>query len=162
HRGMHTVGADLQSALLLPQLGVDPAALHEGGMAALLDELALVHHKNTVSGGDASQTMRHLNNRMMLTQTLQGRKDGGLCPSIHRRGRLIEPQDGWLANERTGNSETLSLPSREPFPSLADYGVVALRQTHDNVVDVCRSGCRHDLFVGRIGLPETQIVAHRG
>src|SRR5881398_2066004 len=77
---------------------------------------------------------------------------------VDRRERLVEHQDGRVAQERARDRDALTLTAREPHPALADDGVVALRQPQDELLRVRRAGGGLELVGARIGIAHPDVV----
>src|ERR1039458_1229171 len=60
---------------------------------------------------------------------------------IDGAGGIIEDQDAGVVEDRAGQGDTLTLPSRESEASLADDGVVAAGEGGDEVMSL-RGPCR--------------------
>src|SRR5258708_831196 len=87
--------------------------------------------------------------------------DSRTCSAISRGKRLVEHQDGRVAQQGTGDGEPLALAARELDALLADHRRVALRQGLDEVVYV---GCARrvlELGVGRLRLAESDVLLDR-
>ena len=65
---------------------------------------------------------------------------------VQTRGRLVENQDGRIANDRAGNGNALALTARERDAALAHHGVVAVGHFFDEFMRVGQFGGAPDLF----------------
>ena len=68
-------------------------------------------------------------------------------------------EDRRVEQQRSRDGDALALAAREGVAALADHGVVALGEAHDELVGVGRSGRRLDLFEGRVGQSVGDVVA---
>ena len=73
--------------------------------------------------------------------------------------RLVEDEDGWVAEDRARDRDPLFLAAREAVAALADDRLVALGQRRDQVVDLRSLGRQLDLLVCRVRLREPQVLA---
>ena len=71
--------------------------------------------------------------------------------------RIIEQQDRWLQQHRPRDGETLALAAAEAVATLAEHGVVALRQLQDEFVGGGDARGALDLFACRIGMTEGDV-----
>src|SRR5262249_16159544 len=74
---------------------------------------------------------------------------------------LVEDQNAWVGDERTGNGYALALATGEGGAALANDGVVAIGQLEDEFMR-SRESCRRDDALhrhGRVGARD--ILAHR-
>ena len=64
---------------------------------------------------------------------------------------------------RTRNRNPLALATRQPRPTLADLGIVAIRETHNKVVRICRLRCLdHTQWISTwLGVGDVLINASR-
>src|SRR5580658_4305139 len=77
------------------------------------------------------------------------------------RSRLIQNEDGVVANDGAGNPDTLPLPTGQCFPALTDHSVVAVRHLRDELIRIGQFCGFQDLRFSHSRLAESNIVAHR-
>ncbi len=111
---------------------------HQFGMRALLDHAAAIQHQAAVGADHAGQPVGQDERRAARHQPVQGLLYEGFVLGIHRRERLVQDQDGRVAQQRAGDCHTLSLPAGKLQAAFADARVVAVGQRHDEVVDIGR------------------------
>jgi hypothetical protein len=75
-----------------------------------------------------------------LHQFVQCLDNGLFGGGIQTYGRFVKNQDGGIANDRTGNGNSLALAARERDPPLADHGVVAFGHFVDEFLRVGQFG----------------------
>jgi len=80
---------------------------------------------------------------------------------VERRGRLIEQQHRGIADDGTGDRDTLALPARQRIAALADLGIVFIRQAHDVAVDLGLLRRLLDFLIGRAFLAEPDVFPDR-
>ena len=76
--------------------------------------------------------------------------DEGFGLVVDRGGGFVEDEDGRVFEDGARNGDALTLSAGELLSALADDGVVALRQGHDEVVRFGDLGGFDDLLVGGI------------
>src|SRR5690554_1863782 len=91
------------------QSGVISVEGHQLGMAAALDDTPLVHHHDDVRLFDGGQAVGNHQRRTPLHHPVQGSLDMALGLGIQGRGRLVEDQDGRIAQKRAGDGQPLTL-----------------------------------------------------
>src|SRR5205085_11857530 len=100
--------------------------------------------------------------RAPALEALQRLQREGFGGGVQRGGRLIEDEDGRVADHGAGNRHALALAPREGLTALADDGLVALGQAHDELVRVGGPGRGDDLLHGGLGPPVGDILADGG
>lgn len=65
---------------------------------------------------------------------------------------LIQKQNGRILQERPGDSDSLLLAAAQPDTTLADLGVVAVREAQDAVMDLGSLRSGDNLLLGRTEL----------
>ena len=103
--------------------------------------------------------MRDEDRRPPGDQRAQSGEQLGLARLVQPRGRLVEQQQGRVAEQRAGDADPLALPAGEPDALRSELGVVAVREGDDEVVRGGRSRRGLDLVRARIG-PVGDVVAH--
>ena len=74
-------------------------------------------------------------------------------------GRLIEDHNRRIGNRRTRDGKQLALTLRQTAAVTVDNGIVAVRQSADEVVRVSQLRRSHDFLVGRIQTTVADIIA---
>jgi poly(hydroxyalkanoate) depolymerase family esterase len=129
--GIHSglpVGAahDLPSAFAAMKNG---AATKEPRKARRKPIPVIVFHGDrdmTVHPRNGGEPVRNGDHGLAGHQGVEARLDGGLDLAVERGGRLVEHQDGGVAQDHPGDGDALALAARELDAALADVGVVAL------------------------------------
>src|SRR5262249_20627689 len=80
---------------------------------------------------------------------------------IERRGRLVEQDDGRVADQRARDGDALALAAGELKPLFTDRGGVAARKRRDEIMSVRGLGGGNDLGVGRAWFAKGDVVANR-
>ena len=99
---------------------------------------------------DRRQPMRDHQRGAALHDLVERLLHQSLAFRIERAGRLVQQQDRRVAQHRPGNGDPLPLSCRQRHAALPEHGVVALRQTHDEVVGEGGLGGRLDLAPARL------------
>ena len=79
---------------------------------------------------------------------------------VDRGSSFIKDQNRGILEHRAGDGKTLLLPAGKLNPTLADQGVVAIREVFDKFMGVRDFGCGHHLFFGGIWAAKQDIIAH--
>ena len=156
--------ADVVAALLglrAHQPAIGAVAADQLGMAAGLDDPAVIDDEDAVGADHAREAMRQDQGRAALRQPVEPALDDRLVLGIDRGQGLVEDQDRRIAQQRPGDRQALALAARQIDAALADQRLVAVRQLQDEVmrVGVARGG--FELGLGRIRLAEAQILLDR-
>ena len=75
-------------------------------------------------------------------------------------GRLVQDQDGRVANHRSRNGDPLTLAAGKTAALLADDRVISVRERRDEVMRIGSRGRADDLFVGRVRPAVGDVLAH--
>ena len=97
----------------------------------------------------------------LVHQPVERLLDGQLALGVERAGRLVEQQDGRVAEQRAGDGDALALAARQPHAARAEMGGEALRQRLDEGERRGRLGGRPHLVVGRVGPAVADVVGDR-
>src|ERR1700728_4949993 len=96
---------------------------------------------------DRAESMGNRNHGAAPHQLGETLHDQALRFSIESCSRLVEDQDRAIANDGPGNSNSLSLPTRQRQAALADQRIVTLRHRANEVVSVGKLRGLDDLSV---------------
>ena len=141
------------------QLAVNAVFLGKqlGVGTALLNSFA-VHDDDFVCVLDGGQTVRNHEGGAVLAQLVQRILNVVFGHIIQRRGRFVQNQDWWIFQKDPCNRDALLLSAGQLDAALADEGVVALRQGHDVIVNICLLGSLDDLLAGSAQLAVGDVV----
>ena len=117
-------------------------------MAAALDDAAGVHHQDLVGAHHGREPVRDHERGAADADAVELGLDRLLGRGVERGGRLVEDQDRRILQQRARDRDALLLAAGELEPALADLGLVAVGQRHDEVVDV--RGARRLLTSSRV------------
>ena len=109
-----------------------------------------------------AQAVRNDKGRAALHDRDHGLVDAPFRFHIDAGGGVIEDQNRWVEQDRPGDGQALSLPSRQRRAALADPGVIALRKAHDLVMELGNLGCPDHVLKGRIDRPIGDVVTDGG
>ena len=129
-------------------------------MAALLHNVAVLHHKNHVRLADGGKAVRHNKAGTALHHAGKGFLDTHLGASINRGCCFVQDQHRRQAEHHAGNAQQLLLALTDVAAVLGDDGIVALRQAADEAVCMGGFGCCHDLFKACIRLAVGNVFPH--
>ncbi len=127
-------------------------------MRPLLDDAAVVEDDQVVHGRDRTQPVRDDQRGPALHQLPQRLLHEGLALGVQRAGRLVEEQDGRVAQDRPGQCDPLTLPAREFDAAFPDHRVEARREVVGEFRDVGRVGGGADLGVGGVRPGEPDVL----
>ena len=128
-------------------------------MRAALHDAPAGQHQNQVGVPQGVQAVGDHHRRSSHHQRPQRALDEEFRLHVHARGGVVEDQQSRVAHKGAGNGDALPLAARQRHAALADPGVVAMREFHDEVVGVRRLGRRHDGLQADVGSPVGDVVA---
>src|SRR5690348_6722393 len=106
---------------------VSSARADELFVGAVLDEASTIDGDDSVRAAHGREPVRDDEDRTPARNLLHVLLDRSLALVVERAGCLIEYEDAWVHDERTGDRDTLALAAGEAAAALADHRVVALR-----------------------------------
>ena len=127
-------------------------------MAAPFDDPTGVQHDDFVGIHDGRQPMGDNQRRPADCNHVEFSLDRFFRLGIQRRCRFIEDQDRRILQERTSNSDSLLLATRQFKASLTDPGFVSIRQPRDKFMQMSGLSCSNDFFTSGIGLTVLDVV----
>ena len=111
--------------------------------------LAVRHGKHLIQAGKRAWPMGYYDGyAITVADSLDSRGQTGLSFRIQVGIRLIENDKKRIAIERAGECNSLPLAGREGRACLSNAGLIAIRETHDEIMDP-RSPCGTKNFLGR-------------
>ena len=140
---------------------IGAAAGEELLVRARFDRAALLDDVDAVGADDRLQAVGDDHRRAAHPQRVERRLHFALALRIERRGRLVEQQDRRVLQHRAGDGDALALAAGQLRPLLADAGVVAVGEAHDEIVGVGAARRLDDLRFGCADPPERDVVADR-
>ena len=143
------------------QVEVDPLPAHELRVPAGLGDPPAVEDEDAVRPDDARQPVGEDEGGAARHQAFERLLDDRLVLRIDRAQRLVQHQDGGVAEDGAGDRDPLALPAGEPHPAFADHRPVAVRQPLDEFVGIRRARGGGELVVGRVRPAEAQVVLDR-
>ena len=87
-----------------------------------LNQLPAIKNANQIRVSNRAQSVCDSDDGPLPRCRVQGLLHELLRRRIERGSRLVEKQDAWVAQERTGNGETLLLTATEEISAGADEG----------------------------------------
>lgn len=109
-----------------------------------------------------SQLVRHHQRRSSLLRVQHRLHHGCLVCAVECRRAFVQDQDLGRPHERARNLEPLRLTARNERCVLAELGIVALRQRHDEIVYVRVLSCALHVLVRDIGGTVRDILSDSG
>src|SRR3989442_1588732 len=108
----------------------------QSSMGALLDYPAILHVQNEIGSGRVMGVMSDKKYRPRAIEALQRCKHFPLVFLVQTGHGLIQNQDWSLPDRSPRDRYSLPLSMRESNPPFANYGVIGVRQRHDEAVSV--------------------------
>ena len=94
-------------------------------------------------------------------ERFEGGLNGPLRLGIEGAGRLIENEDGRVAQDRPGNGNALTLSARQRITPFSDHRIVAQRLFADEAIGMSGPGRSLDLGVGGPRTPHADVGPDR-
>src|SRR5207237_1274910 len=143
------------------QLCVFAAERQELVVAALLRGPAVLEDDDLVGVADGAQAVGDGDHGAPLHDALERLDDDRLRLGVERRSRLVEDEDGRVANDCAGDSDALPLSAGQGQASFAHLGVVAVGHPRDELVRVGEPRRIDDLLFGSVGPPVCDVLPYR-
>ena len=96
-------------------------------MAALLNNLPLIHHTDHICLHDRAEPVGNHQHGVMTFELFDGLLNQSFALGIEGAGGFIEDQQLWIAKDGAGQGEPLALAAAEAVAPFADQGVEAIR-----------------------------------
>src|ERR1700704_2278751 len=126
----------VQSKLQLGEPAVKAAFAHEFRVPALLDDSALVQHQDAGGALHRGEPVGDDEGRAALRQAGQRLLDRKLAFRVQRARRLVEQQDGRIAQKRAGERDALALAAGKGHAALAEAGCIPLGHGPDEAMSL--------------------------
>ncbi len=136
------------------------AAQHEVGRTGV-DHAATLEPDDPVAVACGVQVVRDDEGGAPVGETPERLHDLGLGLAVETGQRLVEDDDGGIADRGAGDRDPLPLAAGQRGAALADDGVVALREPLDELVSAGQPGGALDLLLGRPRQPVGDVVPDR-
>src|SRR5262245_33654531 len=107
------------------------------------------------------QTMRDHKSGPALTEVLHRLAHLQFRLGVERRRRFIQQYDRCILDERASDSDTLALAAGELQAVLANGGLVAARERHDEIMCIGGLGGGDDLFFACTRLAKCDVFPNR-
>jgi hypothetical protein len=142
------------------EAGVESAAGEEASVVAAFRDAPAVEHDHLRRLAHGREVVRDHDRRPPFHEASQGLHYPMTGAGVQTRSRLVEYENGCVADHRAGDGDALALPAGEEPALLPDHGVVALGQCEDEVVRV--GGLRRAgyLLFGRTRLAVGNVLPH--
>ncbi|KAG1246263.1 hypothetical protein G6F65_020780 [Rhizopus arrhizus] len=130
----------------------------------LLDDPAQVHHRHAVGHVAHDRQVvadEHVRQAEFLLQVAHQVQDLRLHRHVQRGSGFVADQELGFSCQGARDRNALALAARQLQAAFTDAGAVAVRQRHDEVVDVGRAGRGAHLFVRGVGASQPQVVVDR-
>lgn len=137
----------LKSAeLTVVEISVEAALLQEGRVGALLNDMTVFHHKDTVCFPDGGKAVGDNEAGAPLHHFSESLLDSDLCHGIDGGGSLIQNQHRGKVEHDAGNAQKLFLTLGEIASILADESIISLGHSLDEAMGMSGLGSLQDLF----------------
>ena len=117
-------------------------------MGAAFDDAAFVEDDDGVGVADGGETVSDDDGGAAAHDGFEGLLDGAFAFGVEGGGGFVEDEDGCFAEDGACYGEALSLAAGEVEATVADEGVVALREGVDELVGVGDACGLSDLLAG--------------
>ena len=72
--------------------------------------------------------------------------------------RFIEEQQWWVLQDQSRHSKPLLFTTTDHHATLANHGIVSIRESSDGVMYVCSFRCLYDLLLGRFHVTVLDVM----
>ncbi len=141
---------------------IKPVGGDQGGVGALLDDAALIHHHDAVAGQHSGEPVGDHQRGAVAHQFLQRGLHQGLALRIERRGGLVEQQQRRVAQDSARDRDALALAAGQRDAALAELGLKAAGQPADEFGGMGEIGGTLDFGVGGVGPAEADVFPRAG
>ncbi len=140
------------------QVRVHTACGFQFPMGPGFHDLTTADDQDPVSPTDGGETVGHQEGGPPPGKSLEGLLDPQFGSGIHRRGGLIQDQDGGIHGKRPGKGQELTLSIGKPISAFTEADIETGRPLPDGLQDIRAVGGLLDLVIGDL-LPEgTQVL----
>mmetsp|Transcript_10713 Transcript_10713/g.25406 ORF Transcript_10713/g.25406 Transcript_10713/m.25406 type:complete len:247 (-) Transcript_10713:3271-4011(-) len=129
-------------------------------MGPLLDDLAALHHSDDMGSADSGQPMGDDDCGAALHELLKGIGHELLALRVESAGGLVQEKHRRVLQDSPGNSNALLLAAREVCATLSHERFESFGQAADELCSIGECGSILNLFVGRVGAPELDVLPH--
>src|SRR5918995_4951330 len=131
-------------------------------MASVFDYPTVLENQDEVRASHGVEVVGNDQRRLPGHEAIQGFLDLRLALAVEARHRLVQDQDGGVADDGPGDGYPLALPSGESVAPLADDGLVPIFEVHDEVVGVGCFGGPDNLLRGGVQLAVGDVLLDGG
>src|SRR3989442_1176395 len=98
----------------------------------------------------------------LLTDNVYGLVEGSFCQVVQMACRLVQDQYLRALEDGAGHGYPLTLAAGEFDPAVAHRGLIAVRQRHDEIVNLGEPRGPHDLGLRNSVVQRRDVLAKRG
>ena len=120
-------------------------------MRALFDDPAALEQRDPVGERDRRGTVGDHQRRPALHHGRQRRADLVLLRRVDGRGGVVENEHRGIGEDRARDRNALALPARQREATLAEHGVVSVREVGDELGRSCKLSRPRDFLVRCVG-----------
>src|SRR5215216_2613427 len=131
-------------------------------MASVFDYPAVLQNQDEVRPSHGVEVVGNDQGRLSGHQAIQGFLDLRLALDVEASHRLVQDQDGGVADDGPRYSDPLSLTAREGVAPLADDGLVTIFKVHYELVGVGCFGGLENLLHGGVQLSVGDVLLDGG
>ena len=143
------------------QMGVGSIDIDQFVVCTSLGQLPVLEHDDVRSFRNGQEIVGDDDGRPVFHQPPQGNHHAFRGRRVESSRGLIKDQHWCILHHGAGDGNRLSLTAGKARAALSNQRVVALRQPHDEVMRIGRSGRALDLGIGRSWPSEDDVVANR-
>ena len=130
--------------LQLDHVAIEPAAGHQLGVAAGLDDCAFVQDQDAIGVADRAQAMCDHERGAAAQQLFEALLDETLTLAVQVAGCFVEDEDPGIGQHGSRDRKALALAAAQAHSALTDHGVVPVAQAFDEFCGVGGPGCLFD------------------
>ena len=144
--------------LRVVQLGIEAVLRKQLFVAALFDDVAVLHDEDEVGVADGRKAVRDDKGGAPHRQLIHRLLNELLRAGIDGGSRLVQDEHGRVFDHRAGDGDELLLPRGE-VRLVVEHGVVAVRKGADEMIQPHRLAGADDLLVGHVLLAVYHVFA---
>ena len=131
------------------QFPVPTVDRHQFGMGASLGDEPLLDDQDLIGATDGGEPVCNHKGRSTLAEVAESFLNERLALGVEARRRLVQDQDSRIGQQSPRNRHALPLPTRKLDATLADNGVVSVRELADEIIAVRDPGNFTDSLIIR-------------
>ena len=127
-------------------------------MRALIDQFALLQYQYPVSPTNLAQPVRNKESRLLLAYPTHRLLNSVLRSAVYGAGAIIQYQDVRIGEKCPCNGYALALTTGQRNPSLANFGLVSILKSGDEIVSLSLAGGSLDIILAGIRAAKGDVL----